>query len=138
MARRFAFTQLSRKRSAYSSIVKFDTATGLAVDQRACKREGSSQGRGSSALVALGNDRFMVLVRHNRGIGVGATLAGADKNVFMIDLAGALDVTGVNLPATGAISGAEAKGAKVIDLGANTLAALGNNLPQCPHPTPRC
>ena len=117
-------------RGLYSRIVKYDTATGQAVGQYAYRLESSAQGRGISALVALGNDKFMILERNNRGIGVGATLASPDKNVFMIDLAGAADVTGVNLPATGAFAGAVTKGAKVIDLDANTLAALGNKSPE--------
>ncbi len=117
-------------RGSYSRIVKYDTATGQAVGQYAYRLESASQGRGISALVALGNDKFMILERNNRGIGVGATLAGADKNVFMIDLNGAIDVTGVNLPATGTFTGAVSKGAKVIDLDANTLLALGNKSPE--------
>src|SRR5207253_7457819 len=86
----------------------------------------AAQGRGISALVALGNDKFLVLERNNRGVGVGATLNTADKNVYAIDLAGAVDVTGVVLPASGAFAGAIAKGPKVIDLDADKLAALGN------------
>lgn len=117
-------------RGLYSRIVKYDTATGQAVGQYAYKLESAGQGRGISALVALGNDKFMILERNNRGIGVGATLASADKSVFMIDLTGALDVTGLNLPATGIFAGAVSKGAKVIDLDANTLAAIGNKSPE--------
>ena len=117
-------------RGTYTRIVKVDTQTGAAVGQYAYKLESAAQGRGISALVALGNDKFMILERNNRGIGVGATLAGADKNVFLIDLAAATDVTGLNLPATGAFAGALSKGAKVIDLDANTLAALGNQSPE--------
>ena len=117
-------------RGGYSRIVKYDTASGQAVGQYAYKLESASQGRGVSALVALGNDKFMILERNNRGIGVGATLASADKNVFMIDLSGAVDVTGVNLPATGTFTGAVIKGAKVIDLDANTLPAFGNKSPE--------
>lgn len=120
-------------RGRYTRIVKFDTATGQAVGQYAYKLESAGQGRGISALVALGNDRFMILERNNRGIGVGATLANPDKNVFMIDLNGATDVSGIDLPATGDLpSGftAVAKGAKVIDLDADTLAALGGKSPE--------
>jgi len=123
----------SANRGLYTRIVKFDNQTGLAVAQYAYKLESSGQGRGISALVALGNDRFMILERNNRGVGVGATLASPDKNVFMIDLAGASDVSGLSLPATGDLpSGvlAVSKGAKVIDLDANTLAALGNRSPE--------
>lgn len=117
-------------RGQYTRIVKFDTLTGMAVGQYAYRLEGSGQGRGISAIVALGNDRFLVLERNNRGIGVGATLAGADKNVFEIDLNGAVDVTNLALPASGTFAGAVSKGAKVMDLDANTLAALGNLSPE--------
>jgi hypothetical protein len=123
----------SSNRGQYTRIVKFDTATGEAVGQYAYKLESSGQGRGISALVALGNDRFMILERNNRGVGVGATLATADKNVFVIDLAGASDVTNLALPAAGDLPAgvtAVAKGAKVIDLDADTLAALGNKSPE--------
>ena len=85
----------SANRGQYTRIVKYDTATGAAVAQYAYKLESSGQGRGISAIVALGNDKFLVLERNNRGIGVGATLANPDKNVYEIDLAGAIDVTGL-------------------------------------------
>ena len=114
----------------YSRIVKFDTTTGVALAQYAYRLDTATQGRGISALVALGGDKFMVLERNNRGIGVGATLATADKAVYEIDLAGAVDVSNITLPATGAFVGAVNKGAKVMDLDANTLAALGNKSPE--------
>lgn len=123
----------SSSRGRYTRIVKFDTATGQAVGQYAYQLDSASQGRGISALVALGNDRFMILERNNRGIGVGATLASPDKNVFMIDLNGATDVSGIDLPASGDLPfgfTAVAKGAKVIDLDADTLTALGNKSPE--------
>lgn len=120
-------------RGTYSRIVKYDMQTGQAVGQYAYRLASSGQGRGLSAIVALGNDKFLVIERNNRGIGVGATLASADKNVFQVDLAGATDVTNLNLPATGNLpSGvvAVSKGAPVIDLDANVLAALGNKSPE--------
>lgn len=127
------FNPATGDRGLYTRIVKFDTATGQAVAQYAYRLESSGQGRGISALVALGNDKFLILERNNRGVGVGATLASPDKNVFQIDLAGATDVSGIALPASGALPAgvvAVAKGAKVIDLDANTLAALGNRSPE--------
>ena len=120
----------SANRGQYTRIVKYDTATGKEVAQYAYKLESSGQGRGISAIVALGDDKFLVLERNNRGIGVGATLASPDKNVFEIDLSGAADVTGVDLPASGAFAGAVTKVAKVMDLDANTLAELGNKSPE--------
>jgi hypothetical protein len=119
----------SGSRSTYSRIVKYDTDTGNAVAQYAYKLESSGQGRGISALVALGDDKFQILERNNRGIGVGATFSGADKNVYAIDLSGASDVTGITLPATGPLPAgytAVTKGAKLIDLDANTIDLDGN------------
>ena len=114
----------------YNRIVKFDVTTGNVVAQYAYAMERADQGQGISALVSLGNDKFLVLERNNRGIGPGATLATADKVVFQIDLAGALDVSNVALPTSGVFAGAVKKGAKVMDLAANTLPALGNKSPE--------
>lgn len=117
-------------RGQYTRIVKYDLQTGDVVGQYAYRLESAGQGRGISALVALGDDKFLVIERNNRGIGVGATLAAADKSVYEIDLAGAVDVSAVDLPATGAFAGAVTKVARVIDLDANTLAALGGRSPE--------
>ncbi len=114
----------------YARIVKFDNATGLALAQYAYRMDTAGQGRGISSLVALGNDKFLVLERNNRGIGVGATVSPADKAVYEIDLAGAADVSNVTLPATGAFAGAVIKSPKKMDLDANTLPALGNKSPE--------
>ena len=100
----------------YARIVKFDTATGKAVAQYAYLMDRSGQGQGTSSLVALGDDKFLVLERNNRGVGVGATLATADKSVYEIDLAGAVDVSGITLPAGATFAGAVTKVAKVMDL----------------------
>ncbi|MGE0860377.1 MAG: esterase-like activity of phytase family protein [Gammaproteobacteria bacterium] len=121
-------------RGVYSRILKFDTATGDLVAQYAYKLESSGQGRGISALVALNDHELLVLERNNRGIGVGATLASPDKNVYRIDLNGADDVTGVDLPGTGALpTGVDAvvkNPTKFLDLDADTLAELGNKSPE--------
>jgi len=68
--------------------------------------------------------------RSSYRLAVGAALATADKVVYQIDLAGAVDVTNLTLPTTGAFTGAVKKGAKVMDLTANTLTALGNKSPE--------
>lgn len=80
-----------------SRIVTFDTRTGRATAQYAYRLEGSSQGRGISALVALNEREFLVLERNNRGLGVDGTLASPNKKVFRIDLQGATDVSALNL-----------------------------------------
>jgi hypothetical protein len=114
----------------HNRIVKFDATTGTAVAQYAYRMKRSGEGQGISALVALGNDKFLVLERNNRGIGAGAALATADKEVYQIDLAGAVDVTNITLPTTDVLAGAVMKGEKVMDLAINTLTALGNKSPE--------
>ena len=111
-------------------IVKFDTTTGQAVGQYAYAMKRSGQGQGISALVAINDHEFYVLERNNRGVGVGATLATADKEVYRIDLTGATDVSAIDLDAPGASYTPVSKSAKVLDLDANTLAALGNKSPE--------
>lgn len=111
-------------------IVKFDNDTGAAVAQYAYEMKRSGQGQGISALVALNDHEFMVLERNNRGIGVGADLATADKEVYKIDIAGATDVSKIDLDAPGAAYTKVTKGNVFLDLDANTLAALGNKSPE--------
>jgi len=113
-----------------SRIVKFDTETGLAVAQYAYRMDTAARGRGTSALVALNDHEFLVLERNNRGLGVGATLAGAEKRVYKIDLTGATDVSTTDLDAPGAVYTTVAKSPVFIDLAADTLAALGNKVPE--------
>ncbi len=112
-----------------SRIVKFDVDSGAAVAQYAYFMQGSNQGRGTSALVALGDERFLVLERNNRGVGVpNAELASPLKSVYQIDLAGASDVSGVVIGNSSLPAGlvAASKGATpFINLAANTLPALG-------------
>ena len=116
----------------YNRIVKFDTATGQAVAQYAYLMDRSGQGQGISSLVALGDDKFLVLERNNRGMGVGATLGTAnqpaDKSVYEIDLTGAVDVSGVKLPSGPPFANAVAK-TKVMDLDADTP-FLGGRSPE--------
>ncbi|OYV00325.1 MAG: PEP-CTERM sorting domain-containing protein [Burkholderiales bacterium PBB5] len=120
-------------RSRYSRIVKYDTATGAVLGQYAYQLDRNGQGQGVSAIVALGNDKFMVLERNNRGVGVGADLDTADKSVYAVDLSGATDISGINLSTGTALPAgvvAVAKGSKLIDLDKDTLAALGNKSPE--------
>jgi hypothetical protein len=86
----------------YNRIVAFDTRTARPLAQYAYRMEGSSQGRGISALVAVNDREFLVLERNNRGLGVDANLASPNKKVFRIDLTGATDVTGIDFDAPGA------------------------------------
>lgn len=115
----------------YDRIVKFDNATGNAVAQYAYKMEGSSQGRGISALVPINDHEFMVIERNNRGVGVDSDLASPNKKVFTLNLDGATDVSNIDLDAAGAVFTAVSKNtAPFIDLAANTLAELNNKSPE--------
>lgn len=118
----------------FARIVKFDTTTGNAVAQYAYLMDRSGQGQGTSGLVALNDNEFLVLERNNRGIGVGADFATADKSVYKINLTGATDVSNITLPISGTTLPpgvvAVAKSAQFLDLDANTLAALGNKPPE--------
>ena len=111
-------------------IVKFDAETGEAVAQYAYQMEAASQGRGISALLALSDHEFLVLERNNRGIGVGAESPPPNKKVFRIDLDDAVDMTSVTFPAASCPAGKVTKTGPVLDLAANTLAALGNKVPE--------
>lgn len=115
---------------AVSRIVKYDLATGKAVAQYAYQMKRSGQGQGTSALVAINDHEFYVIERNNRGVGVGAVLETADKEVYRIDLAGATDVSAIDLDAAGATFTKVLKSAQVLDLDADTLAALGNKSPE--------
>ncbi len=134
---RFAFGMLQSAlldegggNGAINRIVKYDIATGQAVGQYAYQMKRSGQGQGISALVAINDHAFYVLERNNRGVGVGAELATADKEVYRIDLNGATDVSNIDLDAVGAVFTKVSKSAAVLDLDADTLAALGNKSPE--------
>ena len=115
----------------YDRIVKFDNTTGKAVAQYAYKMEGSSQGRGTSALVAINDHEFKVIERNNRGVGVDSNLASPNKKVFTLDLTGATDVTNLDLDAAGVVFTAVSKNTTpFIDLAANTLLELGGKVPE--------
>ena len=119
-------------------IVAFDTRTGRAKAQYAYRMEGSSQGRGISALVAINDTEFLVLERNNRGLGVDAEGTPANKKVFRISLAGATDVSAIDLDAPGAVFTTVTKDTAVpwLDLAAPatmahpSLAALGGVSPE--------
>ena len=98
-------------RSGYTRILKYDVDSGN---------------------VALDDHRFMVIERNNRGVGVpNANLAPPDKNIFVIDLNGASDVSAVDLTTPlGAGIVPVTKSSVLIDLDANTIAAFNNRSPE--------
>ena len=92
------------------------------------------QGRniGLSAIVALNEHEFLVLERDNRGIGVddpGAVHVTGSKRIYKIDLDGALDISGIELPDDGNLAAAAivpvTKSDVFIDLAAQTLLPNG-------------
>jgi hypothetical protein len=120
-------------------IVAFDTRTTRPLAQYAYRMDDFRQGRGISALVAINDHEFLVLERNNRGLGVpDANLESPNKKVFRISLAGATDVSAINLST--APAGSYVTVAKVatpwLDLAAAatlahpTLAALGGVSPE--------
>lgn len=111
-------------------IVKFDMNTGLAVAQFAYRMDGSSQGRGISAIVALNDSEFLVLERNNRGIGAGAEVSPPNKRVYRINITGASDVSGINLASGAPFVPVSKDPAIFINLAANTLPELGNKSPE--------
>lgn len=113
-----------------SRIIQYDLATGTAKAQFAYQMKRANQGQGTSALVAINDHEFYVIERNNRGVGVGAEFLTADKEVYRIDLVGATDVSAIDLDAAGAAFTKVTKSAQVLDLDANTLAALGNKSPE--------
>lgn len=133
------------RRSPNTRIVEFDTATGLATAQYVYTLESladinarvptapfgaNAQGRniGVSAIIALGDNKFLVIERDNRGVGVddptGATPV-ASKRVYEIDLTGATDVSGVSLAGTNTLPTGVTPVSKVlrVDLQAQLAAA---------------
>ena len=102
-------------RSRYTRIIKYDTSSGNVVAQYAYLLDGTgsapAQGRGISAIVALDENRFMVLERNNRGVGVpDANLSSPDKKVYIIDISGASDVSAINLNTNTLPSGVKSRG----------------------------
>jgi hypothetical protein len=108
------------RRSGNVRIVEFDVQTGQSTGQYIYQLESladinarvpgntfsaTAQGRniGVSAIIALGNDRFLVIERDNRGIGVDDPTGAnpvASKRVYEISLAGATDVSSLSLAGT--------------------------------------
>jgi hypothetical protein len=117
-------------------IVAFDTRTARPLAQYAYRMEGSSQGRGTSALVALNARELLVLERNNRGLGVDGELTPPNKKVFKIDLSGATDVSALNLAMAGSFIPVTKTAAPWLDLAATatlahpSLAALDGVSPE--------
>jgi len=117
-------------RSGYTRILKYDVDSGNVVGQYAYQL--ANNGQGISEMVALDDHRFMVIERNSRGVGVNSNLSSPDKNVFVIDLTGASDVSSVDLtsPLGIGITPVKKNSSPLIDLDANTIAAFNNRSPE--------
>jgi hypothetical protein len=115
------------RRSQNVRIVSYDVATGQSTGQFIYQLESladindripgtandfgpNAQGRniGLSGIIALDNGKFLVLERDNRGLGVDDPTAvnpPASKRVWLVDLAGATDVSAVSLAGTNMLPG---------------------------------
>lgn len=113
------------RRSGNVRIVAYDVATGESTGQFIYQLESlaslnervpgeefgaNAQGRniGLSGIIALDNGKFLVLERDNRGLGVDDAVAAntpASKRVYLVDMAGATDVTDVSLAGTNTLPG---------------------------------
>jgi hypothetical protein len=119
-------------------IVAFDTRTTRVKAQYAYPMAGSSEGRGISALVAINDTEFLVLERNNRGLGVPDARVdqAPNKKVFRISLAGATDVSAINLAGAPAGSFTTVSKSPWLDLALPatlahpSLAALGGASPE--------
>ncbi len=121
----------------FNRIVAYDWPGGRIKTQVAYQMDGSSQGRGISALVALNANEMLVLERNNRGLGVDANTASPNKKVFRIDLRGASDVSAIDLDAPDAVFTPVTKAAApwldlavAATLADPSLAALGGVSPE--------
>ncbi len=143
--------QTEGRRSRNVRIVEFDVATGEATKQVIYQLEAradinartpgtgvndfsaTQQGRsiGVSAILAMGGDKFLILERDNRGIGVDPennALPIGSKRIYQIDISGATDVSAISLAGSNNLPAGVTPVSKTlyIDIQAALLAA---NLP---------
>jgi len=140
------------RRSQNLRIVRFDVATGQSTGQFIYQLEAraninarvpgntfsaTNQGRsiGASSITWIGDNKFLVIERDNRGEGPDNILAGivpsGTKRVYLVDLSGATDVSGISLAGSNSLPNGVVAGTKTlfIDIQASLLAA-GLTLPE--------
>ncbi len=133
-------------------IVSYDVATGQPKGQYIYQLESradinarvaddfgaNNQGRsiGVSAIQSLGDGKFLVLERDNRGLGVDDPIAAGEvgsKRIYQIDLTGATDVSQISLKGTNTLPAGVTAAAKsatpYIDIAA-ALKAMGFTVPE--------
>jgi hypothetical protein len=134
-------------------IVAYDVATGNATGQYVYQLEdladingriaddskdfaANNQGRsiGASSIVALPNGQLLVIERDNRGLGVedpNGLNPVASKRVYLIDLAGATDVSAISLAGTNALPAGVTPVSKLLFLDVQSaLEAAGAVVPE--------
>ncbi len=131
------------RRGRFVRLVEFDLATGN-TKQFAYQLESiadintrtntaftaTNQGRsiGVSSITALPNGKFLIIERDNRGLGVDpatALLQSGSKRVFVVDINGATDISGVTLT-NGALPAGTVAVAKDTAPFLDIIAAVGN------------
>ena len=136
------------RRSRNLRIVSYNVATGVSNGQFIYQLESrtdindrlpgtandfgaTQQGRniGVSAIYALKDNKFLVIERDNRGLGVddpnGASVIGS-KRIYLIDMSGATDVSGISLAGSSTLPGGVTPVTKTLFLDVNAaLAAAG-------------
>nr|WP_197042065.1 esterase-like activity of phytase family protein [Sandarakinorhabdus oryzae] len=141
------------RRSQNLRIVQFDVATGQSTGQFIYQLEAlasinarvpgspfsaTNQGRsiGVSSITWIGGTKFLVIERDNRGQGPDNLISPngdiASKRVYMIDLAGATDVSGISLAGSNALPGGVTPVGKLLflDVQAALLAGGETILPE--------
>jgi hypothetical protein len=92
----------TERQSVYTRILKLDLTTGLTAEY-VYALDVANRGQGVSEILAINDHEFLVIERDNRSWLADAPQAPTRKWIYRIDLTGATDVTGVTLPATGAL-----------------------------------
>ena len=140
------------RRSPNLRIVQFDVATGLSTGQFAYQLESiadinarlasnpfsaTNQGRsiGVSSITWIGGTSFLVIERDNRGQGPDNLISPngpvGSKRVYLIDLAGATDISSTSLAGSNALPGGVTAVSKLLFLDVQAaLLAAGEILPE--------
>ena len=90
------------RRSVNTRILKVDLATGLTTEY-VYTLDNFNRGQGVSEILAINDHEFLVVERDNLSWLALEPQAPTRKTIYRIDLTGATDVTGVKLPAAGAL-----------------------------------
>ena len=91
------------RQSVYTRILKVDLATGDSSEY-VYPLVAANRGQGVSEILAINNSEFLVLERDNRSFLAAEPQAPTRKSIYKVTIGpSATDVTGIELPATGAL-----------------------------------